>query len=163
MLFLSYVLLSWCGSTLWWVCRNWLAADSLWNGTCVHLFCLMIRRPPRSTRTDTLFPYTTLFRSGFLRSERSLIQTIGRAARNLNGKAILYADRETGSMKRALDETDHRRAKQVAHNEANGITPKGVQKRIADSMHHGYQDSNAGPPTKAPQAPAPNDGPPPPP
>src|SRR3546814_3644782 len=146
----------------------------------------MIRRPPRSTRTDTLFPYTTLFRSmhsdvdtveraeiirdlrlgvfdvliginllregldipevslvaildadkeGFLRSERSLIQTIGRAARNLNGKAILYADRETGSMKRALDETDRRRAKQVAHNEANGITPKDRKSTRLNSSH----------------------------
>ncbi|HEY9544470.1 MAG TPA: excinuclease ABC subunit UvrB [Solimonas sp.] len=88
-------------------------------------------------------------KEGFLRSERSLIQTIGRAARNLNGKAILYADRETGSMKRALDETDRRRAKQVAHNEANGITPKGVQKRIADVMRYGYEDYNVGAALKA--------------
>jgi excinuclease ABC subunit B len=68
-------------------------------------------------------------KEGFLRSERSLIQTIGRAARNLNGVAILYADQMTDSMKRAIDETERRRAKQIAFNEANGIVPKGVQER----------------------------------
>ncbi|TNF17375.1 MAG: excinuclease ABC subunit UvrB, partial [Pseudomonadales bacterium] len=67
-------------------------------------------------------------KEGFLRSERSLIQTIGRAARNLNGKAILYADNMTGSMQRAIGETERRRAKQIAFNEANGIVPRGVQK-----------------------------------
>jgi excinuclease ABC subunit B len=73
-------------------------------------------------------------KEGFLRSERSLIQTIGRAARNLNGRAILYADRLTGSMERAINETERRREKQVAFNEANGITPKGVIKDVADIM-----------------------------
>ncbi|BFM16077.1 excinuclease ABC subunit UvrB [Maricurvus nonylphenolicus] len=73
-------------------------------------------------------------KEGFLRSDRSLIQTIGRAARNLNGKAILYADRVTDSMRRSIDETERRRAKQMAHNEANGITPKGIDKKIADIM-----------------------------
>ncbi|CAM4125214.1 UvrABC system protein B [Pseudomonas reidholzensis] len=73
-------------------------------------------------------------KEGFLRSERSLIQTIGRAARNLNGKAILYADNMTGSMQRAIDETERRRTKQVAFNEANGIVPKGVVKDITDIM-----------------------------
>lgn len=73
-------------------------------------------------------------KEGFLRSERSLIQTIGRAARNLNGKAILYGDNITGSMQRAIDETERRRAKQIAFNEANGIVPKGVQKDVKDIL-----------------------------
>jgi excinuclease ABC subunit B len=73
-------------------------------------------------------------KEGFLRAERSLIQTIGRAARNVNGRAVLYADRITDSMKKALGETDRRRAKQLAFNEAHGITPKTIRKAIADVM-----------------------------
>ncbi|MGB0965802.1 MAG: excinuclease ABC subunit UvrB [Litorivicinus sp.] len=73
-------------------------------------------------------------KEGFLRSDRSLIQTIGRAARHLNGKAILFADRVTDSMRRSLDETDRRRAKQVAFNEAHGIVPQSVNKKIDDIM-----------------------------
>ncbi|HMR71213.1 MAG TPA: excinuclease ABC subunit UvrB, partial [Rubrivivax sp.] len=71
-------------------------------------------------------------KEGFLRAERSLIQTIGRAARNLHGRAILYADRITDSMRRAIDETERRRAKQIAHNEAHGIVPRGVSKQVRD-------------------------------
>ncbi|WXL24461.1 excinuclease ABC subunit UvrB [Ectopseudomonas mendocina] len=73
-------------------------------------------------------------KEGFLRSERSLIQTIGRAARNLNGKAILYADRITGSMERAISETERRRTKQIAFNEEHGIVPKGVVRDIKDIL-----------------------------
>ena len=73
-------------------------------------------------------------KEGFLRAERSLIQTIGRAARNVNGRALLYADRITDSMKKALGETDRRREKQLAFNEANGITPQTIRKAIADVM-----------------------------
>ncbi len=77
-------------------------------------------------------------KEGFLRAERSLIQTIGRAARNVNGTAILYADRMTDSMRRAIDETERRRLKQIAFNEANGITPRGVVKRIKDIIDGVY-------------------------
>jgi excinuclease ABC subunit B len=77
-------------------------------------------------------------KEGFLRSERSLIQTIGRAARNAKGKAILYADRVTGSMQKAMAVTEARRAKQAAYNQAHGITPTTVQKRIADIMEGAY-------------------------
>ncbi|THC46053.1 excinuclease ABC subunit UvrB [Massilia sp. Mn16-1_5] len=80
-------------------------------------------------------------KEGFLRSERSLIQTIGRAARNLNGVAILYADHITDSMRRAIDETERRRAKQIAFNEANGITPKGVQKKIKELIDGVYSNA----------------------
>ncbi|WP_444902725.1 excinuclease ABC subunit UvrB [Microbulbifer sp. CnH-101-E] len=73
-------------------------------------------------------------KEGFLRSDRSLIQTIGRAARNLEGRAILYADKVTGSMERALEETRRRREKQIAFNKEHGITPKGIRKSVADIL-----------------------------
>lgn len=79
-------------------------------------------------------------KEGFLRSERSLIQTIGRAARNLNGRAILYADHITGSIKKALDETDRRRTKQQEYNKKYGITPRGITKAIHDIMEGAYSE-----------------------
>jgi excinuclease ABC subunit B len=79
-------------------------------------------------------------KEGFLRSERSLIQTIGRAARNLSGKAILYADRMTESMKKAIGETERRRTKQIAHNLEMGITPRGVVKGIRDLIDGVYSE-----------------------
>ena len=78
-------------------------------------------------------------KEGFLRSDRSLIQTMGRAARNLNGRAILYADRITGSMERAIGETERRRIKQEEHNKKHGITPAGITKSIMDVMGVGYE------------------------
>ncbi|MQA19285.1 excinuclease ABC subunit UvrB [Rugamonas rivuli] len=82
-------------------------------------------------------------KEGFLRSERSLIQTIGRAARNLNGVALLYADRMTDSMERAIGETERRRAKQIAFNTANGIVPRGVHKVIKDMIDGVYSPQDA--------------------
>jgi excinuclease ABC subunit B len=82
-------------------------------------------------------------KEGFLRSERSLIQTIGRAARNLNGTAILYADQITDSMRRAIDETERRRAKQIAFNKAHGITPKGVVKQVREMIDGVYSPQDA--------------------
>ncbi len=79
-------------------------------------------------------------KEGFLRAERSLIQTIGRAARNLNGKAILYADRMTESMKKAIGETERRRTRQIAHNEANGITPRSIVKQVRDLIDGVYSE-----------------------
>ena len=82
-------------------------------------------------------------KEGFLRSERSLIQTIGRAARNLSGRAILYADKVTESMRKAIDETDRRRAKQVLHNETMGITPRSIVKKVRDLIDGVYSEKGA--------------------
>jgi excinuclease ABC subunit B len=82
-------------------------------------------------------------KEGFLRSERSLIQTIGRAARHINGKAILYADRTTDSMTRAIGETERRRTKQIAHNLEQGITPRGVVKTVRDMIDGIYDSQEA--------------------
>lgn len=90
-------------------------------------------------------------KEGFLRSERSLIQTIGRAARHLNGTAILYADRVTDSMQRAIAETERRRNKQLHHNEMQGITPKGVSKRIKDIIDGVYDTETPAKELKAAQ------------
>ena len=91
-------------------------------------------------------------KEGFLRAERSLIQTIGRAARHINGMAILYADKMTDSMKAAIGETERRRNKQLAHNERLGITPKGVQKRIKDIIDGVYDIDEERKQLKAAQA-----------
>ena len=84
-------------------------------------------------------------KEGFLRSDRSLIQTIGRAARNIEGKAILYADKVTGSMQRAIDETNRRREKQIEHNRKNNIAPKSIIKKVADIMESAYPVPGRGP------------------
>jgi excinuclease ABC subunit B len=90
-------------------------------------------------------------KEGFLRSERSLIQTMGRAARHINGTAILYADKVTESMRKAIAETERRRAKQVQYNEEHGITPRGVKKRIKDIIDGVYDSETAGRELKAAQ------------
>jgi len=91
-------------------------------------------------------------KEGFLRSERSLIQTIGRAARHINGKAILYADKVTDSMRRAIGETERRRNKQIAYNKRRGITPVGVVKGVRDMIEGVYDAQEAQQQLKAAQA-----------
>ena len=81
-------------------------------------------------------------KEGFLRSGTSLIQTIGRAARNVSGEVHMYADKVTDSMRYAIDETERRRAKQVAYNEANGIDPQPLRKKIADILDQVYREAD---------------------
>ena len=91
-------------------------------------------------------------KEGFLRAERSLIQTIGRAARNANGRAILYAEKITDSMQKAIDETERRRAKQIAHNLAMGIVPRTINKQIRDLIDGVVSDKTAKQEIQAAQA-----------
>jgi excinuclease ABC subunit B len=91
-------------------------------------------------------------KEGFLRSERSLIQTIGRAARHINGKAIMYGDKVTASMQRAIGETERRRNKQLAYNQQRGITPQGIVKGVRDMIDGVYDAQEAHQQLKAAQA-----------
>ena len=106
------------------------------------LVCINLLREGLDIPEVSLVAILDADKEGFLRSERSLIQTIGRAARHLNGTAILYADKITDSMRRAMAETERRRNKQLAYNVAHGITPVGVKKRIKDIIDGVYDTEN---------------------
>src|SRR5699024_4910357 len=110
------------------VCRD------LRLGKCDVLVGINLLREGLDMPVAALVAILDADKEGFLRSDRSLIQTIGRAARNLEGRAILYADQITGSMRRAIDETERRRAKQIQHNKEHGIIPRGLNKRVQDIM-----------------------------
>jgi excinuclease ABC subunit B len=112
-------------------------------GTCDVLIGINLLREGLDIPEVALVAILDADKEGFLRSERSLIQTIGRAARNLNGRAILYADRITDSIQKALNETNRRREKQMAHNQLHGITPRGIDKKITDIMEMGHARKHA--------------------
>ncbi|MDP3337508.1 MAG: excinuclease ABC subunit UvrB [Rhodoferax sp.] len=109
-------------------------------GTCDVLVGINLLREGLDIPEVSLVAILDADKEGFLRSERSLIQTIGRAARNLEGRAILYADKVTESMRKAIDETQRRRVKQVAHNLAHGITPRSIVKEVRDLIDGVYSE-----------------------
>ena len=117
--------------------RTWSSRRRRGSGTSINLLREGLDLPEVS-----LVAILDADKEGFLRSERSLIQTIGRAARNLNGTAILYADVVTGSMRRALDETSRRRVRQEAFNTLHGIVPRGVVKEVRELIDGVYDPTS---------------------
>ena len=127
----------------WAGCAKLLGSDGLsWSLSYISGLLILLREGLDIPEVS-LVAILDADKEGFLRSERSLIQTIGRAARNLQGRAILYADRITGSMKKAIDETERRRAKQQQFNLENGISPTAIKKKVADVMDLGQDAAPA--------------------
>jgi excinuclease ABC subunit B len=115
---------------------------SLRAGDCDVLVGINLLREGLDIPEVSLVAILDADKEGFLRAERSLIQTIGRAARNLNGRAILYADRITESMRKAMGETERRRLKQIAYNEEHGITPRSIVKQVRDLIDGVYSEKS---------------------